>query len=84
VTEPDTLEELMAEPPHGENAGWERNSVGGWSSLETGEHHQPHRQVFVDTPRVHGFAYGYVDMKCRCVECRAWKSVYDSERRRYD
>lgn len=75
----DELSELMEEPAGGHNHGWSRNDFGSWSALETGE------KLLRDRPFVsrdyHGRAYGYVKMRCRCVTCRAWKSLYNAEKR---
>lgn len=78
------IAELMAEEPSGPNHGYKRNSYGSWSDLQTNEETLPRRQVFSQSNRIHGFAYGYVRLECRCPECRAWKVLYDSERRRLD
>lgn len=71
----DEIAELMAEEPGGQNHGYKRNSFGSWSELETNEDPLPRRQVFSASPRIHGFPYGYQRLKCRCVECRAWKAA---------
>lgn len=71
---PEDIEALMSEGPGGPNHGFSRNSFGSWSSLETTEEHGHRRQVFSQSNRIHGFAYGYRHLKCRCVLCRAWKS----------
>jgi hypothetical protein len=71
----------MAEPPAGHNHGWERNDFGGWSALETGDEAGRVHRPF--TPKnYHGRSYGYRKMKCRCVLCRAWKSL--DNKQRYD
>lgn len=74
MTEED-IASLMAEEPGGENHGYTRNSFGSWSSLQTHEESLPRRQVFSQSNHIHGFEYGYRHLKCRCVECRAWKAA---------
>lgn len=68
------LAELMSEPPGGENHGFVRTPFGSWSSLASIED-DVRRQVFTQSTHPHGSAYGYRHLKCRCVECRAWKAA---------
>lgn len=68
----DEIADLMAEEPGGANHGYKRNAFGSWSGLETADD-LPRRQVFSQSTHIHGSAYGYRHLKCRCVECRAWK-----------
>lgn len=67
------LEELMAEPPHGDNHGRMRGPEGGWTPLETNPQDPPSHKRYVD-PRTHGTPYTYVRIGCRCPLCRAWKA----------
>ena len=71
----DDIEAFMAEEPGGENHGYKRNSFGSWSPLEVHDEPPHRRQVFSQSNHIHGFAYGYQTLKCRCVECRAWKAA---------
>jgi len=81
----DELEELMQEPPGGENHGRVRTS-GGWRSLEP--------QIDVDLPYViddpsyrhagkyaHGTRSRYVHDRCRCDDCRRANREYAQRRR---
>ena len=72
-------QELMEEPAGGENHGWRRNPQGGWTSLNGQGLDPPKEPSFVGRD-YHGREYGYRKMKCRCVLCRAWKSMDNARR----
>lgn len=70
----DDFADLMAEPAGGNNHGWHRNAQGGWTSLQLTDLDPPREAPFVARD-CHGREFGYRQMKCRCILCRAWKAA---------
>lgn len=83
----DELEELMSEPPGGENHGRTRTE-GGWRSLEP-HYEQDLPYVIVDpeyrrtTSYEHGTLAKYNHGRCRCELCRQAMREYRRSRRSY-